>query len=41
MNSPTNKVWVLAVGCSPSCFQAHRSTIDKIVKSFTVTGQGN
>jgi hypothetical protein len=41
MNSPTNKVWVLAVGCSPSCFQTHRSTIDNIVKTFTVTGQGH
>jgi hypothetical protein len=40
MNSPTNEVWVLAVGCSPSCFHAHRSTIDKIVDSFTVTDQG-
>jgi hypothetical protein len=39
MNSPTNEVWLLAVGCSPSCFDAHRSTIDKIVGSFTVTGQ--
>ena len=41
MNSPTNKVWVLAVGCSLSCFQTHRSTIDNIVKTFTVTGQGH
>jgi hypothetical protein len=39
MNSPTNEVWLLAVGCSPSCFNAHKSTIDKIVGSFTVTGQ--
>jgi hypothetical protein len=39
VNSPTNEVWVLAVGCSPSCFEAHRATIDHIVDSFTVTGQ--
>ena len=39
LNSPTNEVWVLAVGCSPTCFEAHRSTIDNIVNSFTVTGQ--
>ncbi len=39
INSPTNEVWVLAVGCSPTCFEAHRATIDKIVGSFTVTGQ--
>jgi hypothetical protein len=41
INSPTNKIWVLAVGCSPSCFQAHKATIDKIVGSFTVTGQAS
>jgi hypothetical protein len=41
INSPTNEVWVLAVGCSPSCFQAHKTTIDKIVDSFTVTNQGS
>ena len=40
LNSPTNEVWLLAVGCSSSCFQAHKSTIDGIIKSFTVTGQG-
>ena len=39
INSPTNEVWLLAVGCSPACFKAHRPTIDKIVNSFTVTGQ--
>jgi hypothetical protein len=41
INSPTNEVWVLAVGCSPSCFHAHKATIDKIVGSFTVTGQAS
>jgi hypothetical protein len=39
INSPTREVWVLAVGCSPACFQAHKATINKIVDSFTVTGQ--
>lgn len=37
INSPTNKVWLLAAGCSPSCFQAHHSLIGKIIKSLTVT----
>lgn len=40
INSPTDEVWVLAVGCSTSCFKAHRATINKIIDSFTVTGQG-
>jgi hypothetical protein len=41
VNSPTNKVWLLAAGCSPSCFEAHRSLIDRVIASFTVTaGKG-
>jgi hypothetical protein len=40
INSPTNKAWDLAVGCSVACFQAHRRVIDGIVKSFTVTARG-
>lgn len=40
LNSATDKVWLLDVGCSPTCFQAHRAMIDKIVSSFVVTGQG-
>ncbi len=39
INSPTNKAWDLAVGCSVPCFQAHRRVISDIVKSFTVTGR--
>jgi hypothetical protein len=41
INSPTNKAWDLAVGCSLACFQAHRRVIDGIVKSFTVTARGS
>jgi hypothetical protein len=40
VNSPTDKAWVLAVGCSLACFQAHRRVLDRIVESFTVTGRG-
>jgi hypothetical protein len=40
INSPTDKAWDLAVGCSVACFQAHRRVIDDIVKSFTVTARG-
>ncbi|MDA8303197.1 MAG: hypothetical protein M0005_17050 [Actinomycetota bacterium] len=40
VNSPTNKVWVLVAGCSPSCFQAHRRLINSIISTFTVTGYG-
>ena len=40
INSPTNKAWDLAVGCSVPCFQAHRRVINSIVKSFTVTVRG-
>lgn len=40
VNSPTDKLWLLAAGCSPSCYAAHRSLISAIVGSFTVTAQG-
>jgi hypothetical protein len=40
VNSPTNKVWLLVAGCSPSCFQAHRHLINSIISTFTVTGHG-
>jgi hypothetical protein len=41
INSPTDKAWDLAVGCSLTCFQAHRRVIDGIVKSFTITARGS
>jgi hypothetical protein len=37
INSPTNKVWLLAAGCSPSCFKAHHSLIQEIIGTLTVT----
>jgi hypothetical protein len=40
LNSATDKVWLLDVGCSPTCFQSHRGLINRIVSSFVVTGQG-
>jgi len=41
VNSPTNKVWLLAAGCSPACFKAHRSVIKSIINTFTVTAGGS
>jgi len=40
LNSATDKVWLLDVGCSPACFRDHRAVLDSIVNSFIVTGQG-
>jgi hypothetical protein len=40
VNSATNKVWALMAGCSPSCFQAQRPVINRIVQSFLVTDRG-
>jgi hypothetical protein len=40
LNSATDKVWLLDVGCSPACFRDHRTMLDRIVSSFIVTGQG-
>ncbi len=41
LNSATDKVWLLDVGCSPACFRDHRAVLDSIVSSFIVTGQGH
>jgi hypothetical protein len=41
INSPTDKAWDLAVGCSLTCFQAHRRVIDGIVASFIITARGS
>ena len=41
MNSATSKVWLLMVGCSPSCYQAQQSVIGRIIDSFVVTDRGN
>lgn len=36
VNPATTQTWVLAVGCSPSCFAQHRSTINSIVNTWFV-----
>ena len=41
VNSATSKVWLLMVGCSPSCYQAQQSVIGRIIDSFVVTDRGN
>lgn|GEM_PF-1328447 len=40
VNTPTNKLWLLAAGCSPACFLAHRTELQHIIKTFTVTVSG-
>ena len=36
VNSATNKIWLLMVGCSPACFQAQQSVIGNVMDSFIV-----
>lgn len=36
VNSATNKVWLLVVGCSPLCFHQQQSVIGSVVSSFLV-----
>ena len=36
VNPATDKVWVLMVGCSLSCFQANQAVVGSIVRSFYV-----
>jgi hypothetical protein len=40
VNTPTNKLWLLAAGCSPACFVAHHAELQSIIKTFTVTADG-
>ncbi|HYA45709.1 MAG TPA: hypothetical protein VED59_08875 [Acidimicrobiales bacterium] len=40
VNSPTDKLWVLAAGCSNTCFQTHKSAIDRVMNSWTVRDKG-
>ncbi len=37
VNSATNRVWALMVGCSPACYQANGSIINSVVDSFYVS----
>lgn len=36
VNSPTNRLWALMVGCAPSCYQQQSSLINSVVQSFYV-----
>jgi hypothetical protein len=36
VNAATSKVWLLMVGCSPSCFQQQQSAISSVMSSFLV-----
>jgi hypothetical protein len=40
LNSPNDKVWVLAVGCSTACFNSQQAVITKIMDSWTVRDKG-
>jgi len=40
VNTPTNKLWLLATGCSPACFLAHRLQLQRVMETFTVTADG-
>jgi hypothetical protein len=41
VNSATDKLWALVVGCAPHCFQAHKALLGHIVSTFVVKDQGN
>jgi hypothetical protein len=41
VNSATNNVWALLVGCNPSCFTAQKQVIDHVVQTFYVADRGN
>jgi hypothetical protein len=36
VNGATNKIWLLMVGCSPSCYQQQQSAISSVMSSFLV-----
>jgi hypothetical protein len=40
VNGATSKVWLLMVGCSPSCFQQQQSAISSVMSTFFVTDKG-
>lgn len=37
VNSATNRVWALMVGCSPNCYKANSSLINSVLQSFYVS----
>lgn len=40
VNSATNTLWALTVGCSPTCYQAHEPLINSVVDTFYVSDRG-
>jgi hypothetical protein len=36
VNSPTDRLWVLMVGCSPQCYQQQSSVLNSVLQSFYV-----
>ena len=40
VNSPTDKLWVIAAGCSDTCFETHKPVINRIMESWTVRDKG-
>ena len=40
VNGATSKIWLLMVGCSPSCFQHQQSVISNVMDTFFVTDKG-
>ncbi len=40
VNSPSDKIWALIVGCSSACFNANQSEINNIIDSWTVLDKG-
>ena len=40
VNGATSKIWLLMVGCSPSCFQQQQSAISNVMNTFFVTDKG-
>ena len=40
VNGATSKIWLLMVGCSPSCFKQQHSVISNVMDTFFVTDKG-
>jgi len=39
VDSPTENVWFLILGCSSTCFQHYSGDINRVVESWTVEGK--
>jgi hypothetical protein len=40
VNNSTTEAWVLIAGCSPTCYEADESTINRVVGTFYVADRG-